>query len=212
MAVLESGSITVKYVVLALLLSVGYLSAQQQAAQPPAPPAQPQAIVRAIPPANPAIDMDGYLKVANEAAKHRATHRLTEDEFIKMSQEKGAIVLDARSKEMYDLKHVKGAINLSFPNIDIESLKKTLPDKERPHPDLLQQQLHRSGGPTPVTVKGQSTRLQRRSPSKAPVASLNISTYISLYSYGYKNVYELAPLIDPARSRSWTFVEKEGAR
>ena len=46
-----------------------------------------------------------------------------------MSREKGTIVLDARSKEMYDLMHVKGAINLSFPNIDIESLKKTLPDK-----------------------------------------------------------------------------------
>ncbi|MDB5308137.1 MAG: putative sulfurtransferase [Gemmataceae bacterium] len=38
-------------------------------------------------------------------------------------------------------------------------------------------------------------------PSKAIVASLNISTYISLYSYGYRNVYELAPLIDPKESK-----------
>ena len=194
-----------KYVALALLLSVGYLSAQQQAAQPPAPPAQPQAIVRAIPPANPAIDMDGYLKVANEAAKHRATHRLTEDEFIKMSQEKGVIVLDVRSKEMYDLKHVKGAINLSFPNIDIESLKKTLPDKEA---RILIYCNNNFTDPTKPGGKGIDARAFA---SKAPVASLNISTYISLYSYGYKNVYELAPLIDPAKSKL-EFVVAEGAR
>ena len=66
--------------------------------------------------------MDGYLKVAAEASKHRATRRVSEDDFIKMSKEKGTIVLDARSKEMYDLKHVEGAINLSFPNIDLVSL------------------------------------------------------------------------------------------
>jgi hypothetical protein len=27
-------------------------------------------------------------------------------------------------------------------------------------------------------------------------ASLNLSTYISLYTYGYTNVYELGPLLD----------------
>ena len=37
--------------------------------------------------------------------------------------------------------------------------------------------------------------------SKAPVASLNISTYITMYNYGYKNVYELGPVLDPAKSK-----------
>jgi hypothetical protein len=32
--------------------------------------------------------------------------------------------------------------------------------------------------------------------SKAPSASLNISTYTSLKSYGYTNIYELGPLLD----------------
>jgi hypothetical protein len=27
-------------------------------------------------------------------------------------------------------------------------------------------------------------------------ASLNLSTYVSLYTYGYRNVYELGPLLD----------------
>ena len=29
--------------------------------------------------ANPAIDMDGFLRVANETAAHRASHRLSEE-------------------------------------------------------------------------------------------------------------------------------------
>ena len=51
---------------------------------------------------NPAIDMKGYLKLAQEAARHRESRRLTEEEFIKMSHEPDVIILDARSKERYD--------------------------------------------------------------------------------------------------------------
>ena len=38
-------------------------------------------------------------------------------------------------------------------------------------------------------------------PSKLPAASLNLSTYIALYTYGYRNVYELGPQIDPKESK-----------
>ena len=38
-------------------------------------------------------------------------------------------------------------------------------------------------------------------PSKLPVASLNLSTYTALYAYGYRNVYELGPLIDIRTTR-----------
>jgi hypothetical protein len=177
-----------KYLTLALFLSVGYIYASPPAQQAVAPPAP-------TPPANPAIDMDGYLKVAQEAAKHRAKHRVSEDDFIKMSQEEGTIVLDARSKEMFDLLHVGGAINLSFPNIDIESLKKTLPDKEA---RILIYCNNNFTDPSKPAGKGIAAEAFR---SKAPTASLNISTFISLYSYGYKNVYELAPLVDPAKTK-----------
>ncbi|MCE9533715.1 MAG: hypothetical protein K8T89_21695 [Planctomycetes bacterium] len=34
--------------------------------------------------ANPSIDMEGYLRVSQEAAKHRETRRVTEDDFIKI--------------------------------------------------------------------------------------------------------------------------------
>src|SRR5258705_4787152 len=78
---------------------------------------------------NPAIDVQRYLRVAGDAAQHRESRRLSEDDFIRMSREPGTIVLDARSKEKYDELHVKGARNLSFPDIAIASLAQRLPDK-----------------------------------------------------------------------------------
>jgi len=129
---------------------------------------------------NPSIDMQGYLKVAADAARHRETRKLSEDDFLKMSKEPGVIILDARSKEMYTQLHVKGAINLSFPNIDIESLKKALPDKNARILIYCNNNFKNS----PVLFA-----------SKAPTASLNISTYIALYNYGYRNVYELGPQV-----------------
>jgi rhodanese-related sulfurtransferase len=135
---------------------------------------------------NPNIDMEAYLKVAAEAATHRETHRLSEEDFLKMSREPGVIVLDARSKQMYDRLHVRGAVNLSFPNIDVESLKKTLPDKDARI--LIYCNNNFSGAPEVFALK-------------APRASLNLSTYIALYGYGYHNVYELGPQVDVKDSK-----------
>ncbi len=158
------------------------------------------------PPPNPNIDMDGYLRVAAEAAVYRQTHRLTEEDFLKMAGEEGTIILDARSKEKYDLLHVKGAINLSFPDIDVESLKRVLPDKKariliycnNNFKDVVvpaapgQPGAGQPGARNPAAGPG-----GRPFATKAPVASLNISTYIALYSYGYRNIYELGPQLDP---------------
>jgi len=130
---------------------------------------------------NPAIDMEGYLRVSAEAARHRETRRLSEDDFIRMSREKGTIVLDARSREKFDELHVKGAVNLSFPDITIASLRETLPDTRT---RIL------------IYCNNNFRNAERPFPAKRMTASLNLSTYIALYTYGYRNVYELAPLLD----------------
>ena len=136
--------------------------------------------------ANPAIDMPGYLRVSAEAAEHRESHRLTEEEFLRMSHEPGTIVLDARSAEKYQLLHVQGAINLSFPDITVDSLQQTIPDKST---RIL------------IYCNNNFTGAEKPFPTKLPSASLNLSTYIALYNYGYKNVYELGPLIDVNASK-----------
>jgi hypothetical protein len=193
-----------KYFVLTLVFCAGLVAAQ--VADPKAAADSKPAAQAPTPPANPAIDMPGYLKISQEAAKHRETHRVSEADFIKMAAEEGTIVLDARSKEMYDLLHVEGAINLSFPNIDIESLKKTLPDK---NVRILIYCNNNFTDPSKPAGQGIDARAFA---SKAPVASLNISTYISLYSYGYKNVYELAPLLDPAKTSLKLVSSPKGGR
>src|SRR4051812_40450423 len=137
-------------------------------------------------PVNPAIDMAGFLRVSQRAALHRETRRISEEEFARMSREPETIVLDARSKEKYDELHIKRAINLSFPDIAIESLKKTIPDKKTCILIYCNNNFRNAEGPFP---------------SKLPSASLNLSTYIALYNYGYRNVYELGPLMDLKSSR-----------
>jgi len=136
--------------------------------------------------ANPAIDMQGYLRVSGEAAKHREARRLSEADFIRMSSEPGTVILDARSRQKFDELHIRGAINLSFSDIAVESLGRTFPDKNA---RIL------------IYCNNNFQGEEKAFPTKIAVASLNLSTYIALYSYGYMNVYELGPLIDVKTSK-----------
>jgi hypothetical protein len=135
---------------------------------------------------NPAIDMDAHLRLSIEAARQRETHRLSEEAFRRMSREPGTLILDARSKEKYDQLHVRGAVNLSFSDIAVDSLARTIPAKTTRVLIYCNNNFRNAEGPFPTKL--------------AP-ASLNLSTYITLYIYGYRNVYELGPLVDLEASR-----------
>jgi len=135
---------------------------------------------------NPAIDMEGFLRIGAQAASHRAQRRVAEDEFLRMRSEPGTVVLDARSRDKFDELHVAGALNLSFPDITVESLDRAIPDRATTILIYCNNNFTNADGPFPT---------------KLPAASLNLSTYVALYTYGYRNVYELAPLIDIERSR-----------
>lgn len=135
---------------------------------------------------NPNIDMPGYLHVAHEAAEYRVTHRVTEEEFLRLSREPGAVILDARSSEKYRELHVKGAVNLSFPDITAASLREAIPDPN---------------APVLIYCNNNFTGDERAFPMKAVSASLNLSTFIALYNYGYRNIYELGPLVEIEKSK-----------
>jgi hypothetical protein len=122
---------------------------------------------------NPAIDMEGFLRVSAEAARHRSTRRVSEAEFIRMSREPGVVILDARSRD-------------SFPDIAVATLQAAIPDTAT---RIL------------IYCNNNFRGAEQPFPTKIPVASLNLSTYVALYSYGYRNIYELAPQIDLASSR-----------
>jgi rhodanese-related sulfurtransferase len=127
------------------------------------------------------IDMQGFLRISRAAAAHREQRRLSEVEFIRMSRALGTLVLDCRSRAMFDLLHIKGAKNLCFPDITVDNLARLIPDKSQ----RILIYCNNNFRNEPIAFA-----------SKIAPASLNLSTYISLYSYGYTNVYELGPLLD----------------
>ena len=135
---------------------------------------------------NPKIDMRGFLRNAEQAADIRESHRVTEDEFIEMMKDPATVVLDARSHAKYDLLHVKGAVNLSFPDISISTLEKMFPDKTQ---RIL------------IYCNNNFVGDEEAFPGKDASASLNLSTFVTLTTYGYTNVWELAPLLDVGTTR-----------
>lgn len=132
-------------------------------------------------PDNPNINMEAHLRIAAEAAKHRQTHRLSEDDFLKISKEPGVVVLDCRSKAKFDELHIEGAMNMSFPDLTEEGLKKAFPDK---NVKLL------------IYCNNNFKNALAAMPTKRLEVALNISTFITLYTYGYHNVWELGPYLD----------------
>jgi hypothetical protein len=134
---------------------------------------------------NPAIDTAGYLNAATAALAYRDSRRLSEEDFVRYAREPGTVVLDARSREKFDQLHIAGAINLSFPDIAIASLQRAIPSRSTRI--LIYCNNNFRGAESPF-------------PSKLPAASLNLSTFIALYTYGYRNVWELGPQVDLERS------------
>ena len=134
---------------------------------------------------NPLIDYDGFARNVQEVRQLRAQRRLTEEEFLRMAREPGTVVLDARSERLYRLRHVRGAVNLSFPEFTAETLAAVIPTRDTRV--LIYCNNNFEGAPASM-------------PTKAIGAALNVSTFVSLYTYGYRNVYELGPAVDVTRS------------
>ena len=137
--------------------------------------------VRAADPGNPRIDYQGFARDVAEVGKLRATRRVSEAEFIRMAAEPGTVVLDARSERLYRLRHLKGAINLSYPDFTAATLAAVIPGRD-----------------TRVLIycNNNFVGLPDSMPVKAVAAALNVSTFVALHTYGYRNVYELGPAVD----------------
>ncbi|MEP6672596.1 MAG: rhodanese-like domain-containing protein [Chthoniobacter sp.] len=135
---------------------------------------------------NPLIDYAAFRKIAAEVQPVREKHRLTEEQFAAMASEPGTIVLDARSADKYALRHIRGAVSLPFTDFTVEALARVIPAKGTRV--LIYCNNNFLGAPVSLASKG--------SP-----ASLNISTYIALATYGYTNIYELGPLLNVATTK-----------
>ena len=151
--------------------------AQSQTTQPQS--AQDQAVSPSI--LNELIDYEAFESTVAEAGPKRENRRLTEAEFLAMLKQEDVVLLDARSAQRYEQRHIEGAISLPFTEFTAERLAAIIPN-----PD------------TPVLIYCNNNFLgdDIAFAAKSPAASLNLSTYTNLLIYGYSNIYELGPLLD----------------
>jgi len=73
----------------------------------------------------------GHFKdLVKKVEKHRKKRIVSLDEFLEMSQDENTIILDTRSREKFNDKHIEGAINLPFPEFTQRNLWDIIPPDE----------------------------------------------------------------------------------
>lgn len=130
------------------------------------------------PPSN--VDYKGFVAMASEAESHRSQRLVDIDAFLSLAQKPDTLILDTRSEAAYKRKHFKNAVHLNFSDFTAEKLAKVIPSKS-----------------TRVLIYCNNNLEgdDQNFPTKSMPLALNIPTFINLYGYGYKNVYELSSLL-----------------
>jgi hypothetical protein len=131
------------------------------------------------PPSN--IDTQGFKRDTAAALKLRSQRTLSAAAFLEKAAQDGVVLLDTRSRRAYLQKHLKGALHLNFSDFTAAKLAKLIPDPR-----------------TPILIYCNNNILQDpvAFAAKAPAMALNIPTFVNLYGYGYRNVYELGVSVD----------------
>ena len=133
------------------------------------------------PPSQAQIDYTGFRNLTGEVEAYRAGRLISLADFQRMARESNTIILDARSADAYTEGHIDGAINLPFTDFTVASLRETLRD---PNTRIL------------IYCNNNFSNNERPVLTKMVQLALNIQTFINLYGYGYRNVYELGDIVD----------------
>ena len=152
------------------------------------------------------VDFDAYEKLMINVKKHRATRLVDVNDFLKMSKQKRTVILDTRSDAMYKSKHIKGAIHLDFSDFTSQNLYNLIPKNTT----RILIYCNNNFDAEPIYFVTKSVRpnpiLNNQQVDSAPLTlALNIPTYINLYGYGYKNVYELNELVNTSFDKRIVF-------
>lgn len=164
------------------------------------------------------VSFDDFKGLVAEVETHRASRLIDFNTFLKMSKEEGIIIFDSRSDFRFDRIHVKGAKHLAFTDFTQDNLEKVIPNYETKI--LIYCNNNFDGNQTDFASK---VALPRERPTNAVAAqfsaqtkplmmALNIPTYVNLYGYGYRNVYELHELVkvtDPRVEFEGSIVERK---
>lgn len=172
------------------------------------------------------VSIDDYEKLIAEVKEHRKTRLLNLNDFLAEGKKEGVIILDARSDVMYNAKHIKGAVHLNFSDFTQAALAKLISSYDTKiliycnnnfeddvkffptkmvQPEILNLQTiqlqQKNGEAETVNIVDASKTNEVKSgieiiALKPVTLALNIPTYINLYGYGYRNVYELGELVN----------------
>lgn len=130
---------------------------------------------------SPLIDFDGYGALTSEVRDYRMDRLVSLDDFNQRLAKKDVLLLDARSAQAFAEGHIAGAVNLPLPDFTASTLAAVIganPDRE-----IL------------IYCNNNFTDNRRPIETKSRPLALNIQTFINLYGYGYKNVYELGEAV-----------------
>ena len=161
-----------------------------------------KAQISEAPPAK--VDFDAFEKLTAEVKEHRKTRLIGVAEFLRVSKTEKVIILDTRSDEMYKSKHIKGAVHLNFSDFTQANLARVIPTAGTKI--LIYCNNNFDGDQVNFATKSVAPVKSSKGNVKPLTLALNIPTYINLYGYGYKNVFELSELISVFDGR----VEFEG--
>jgi rhodanese-related sulfurtransferase len=164
------------------------------------------------------VSFDDFKGLVAAVETHRASRLVDLNTFMKMSKEPEAIILDSRSTFRFERIHVKGARHLAFTDYTQDNLQKVIPSFET---KILiycnnnfdgNQKDFASKVAVPRAKPGNAVATQFAAQAKPIMMALNIPTYINLYGYGYRNVYELNELVnvnDPRIAFEGSIVEQK---
>lgn len=137
------------------------------------------------------VDYDAFEKLVSEVKPHRAERLVTVEEFVELSKRDNVVILDTRSDQMYRMRHVKGAIHLDFTEFTQATLVNLIPDQNT----TILIYCNNNFSDDEEYFPSKMARQPFVKPEEEITLALNIPTYINLYGYGYRNVYELKELI-----------------
>jgi hypothetical protein len=149
------------------------------------------------------VSFDDFAELVAAVEPHRAQRLIDLDTFLEMSREPNTIIFDARSDFRYNRIHVTGARHLNFSDFTQDNLARVIPsfdtriliycnnNFEGNETDFASKIALPTTAPSPDAVSSQF-----RAQGKPRMMALNIPTYVNLYGYGYRNVYELHELVD----------------
>jgi hypothetical protein len=148
------------------------------------------------------VSFDDFKELVAAVEPHRAQRLIDFATFLKKSKEPNVIILDSRSAFRFERIHLKGAKHLAFTDFTQDNLAKVIPgfdstiliycnnNFEGDEVDFASK-IARPFDPAQDRIAS-----QMRGQEKPKMMALNVPTYVNLYGYGYRNVFELDELLD----------------